>query len=125
MYDKNIIFKKNNIYANIQQESNSTIQYKPSTIIASDFDEVVIPEYISNNLNNMSGTNKVMVAIFNNNTVEFKYDTIDNLKNIPNVKKVFSKELNEQEKQLISNIIKGNIIFKNNIVYVENFNEVE
>ena len=46
MYDKNIIFKKNNIYANIQQESNSTIQYKPSTIIASDFDEVVIPEYI-------------------------------------------------------------------------------
>lgn len=125
MYDKNIIFKKNNIYANIQQESNSTIQYKPSTIIASDFDEVVIPEYISNNLNNMAGTNKVMVAIFNNNTVEFKYDTIDNLKNIPNIKKVFSKELNEQEKQLISNIIKGNIILKNNIVYVENFNEVE
>lgn len=125
MYDKNIIFKKNNIYANIQQESNSTIQYKPSTIIASDFDEVVIPEYINNNLNNMSGTNKVMVAIFNNNTVEFKYDTIDNLKNIPNIKKVFSKELNEQEKQLISNIIKGNIILKNNIVYVENFNEVE
>lgn len=125
MYDKNIIFKKNNIYANIQQESNSTIQYKPSTIIASDFDEVVIPEYISNNLNNMSGTNKVMVAIFNNNTVEFKYDTIDNLKNISNIKKVFSKELNEQEKQLISNIIKGNIILKNNIVYVENFNEVE
>lgn len=125
MYDKNIIFKKNNIYANIQQESNSTIQYKPSTIIASDFDEVVILEYISNNLNNMPGTNKVMVAIFNNNTVEFKYDTIDNLKNISNIKKVFSKELNEQEKQLISNIIKGNIILKNNIVYVENFNEVE
>ncbi len=124
-YTKDITFKKNNIYANIEQVSNSTIQYKPTTIIASDFNEVGIDEYLGNNINNLSNSLSVTVAILNGNVVEFKYDTVANLKNVANIKKIFSKQLTEQEKSIITNIMQGNIILKNNIVYVENINEVE
>lgn len=124
-YTKDITFKKNNIYANIEQVSNSTIQYKPTTIIASDFNEVGIDEYLGNNINNLSNSLSVTVAILNGNVVEFKYDTVANLKNVTNIKKIFSKQLTEQEKSIITNIMQGNIILKNNIVYVENINEVE
>lgn len=124
-YTKDITFKKNNIYANIEQVSNSTIQYKPTTIIASDFNEVGIDEYLGNNINNLSNSLSVTVAILNGNVIEFKYDTVANLKNVANIKKIFSKQLTEQEKSIITNIMQGNIILKNNIVYVENINEVE
>lgn len=124
-YTKDITLKKNNIYANIEQVSNSTIQYKPTTIIASDFNEVGIDEYLGNNINNLSNSLSVTVAILNGSVVEFRYDTVANLKNVANIKKIFSKQLTEQEKSIITNIIQGNIILKNNIVYVENINEVE
>lgn len=124
-YTKDITLKKNNIYANIEQVSNSTIQYKPTTIIASDFNEIGVDEYLGNNINNLSNSLSVTVAILNGNVVEFKYDTVANLKNVANIKKIFSKQLTEQEKSIITNIMQGNIILKNNIVYVENINEVE
>lgn len=124
-YTKDIILKKNNIYANIEQVSNSTIQYKPTTIIASDFNEIGVDEYLGNNINNLSNSLSVTVAILNGSVVEFRYDTVANLKNVANIKKIFSKQLTEQEKSIITNIMQGNIILKNNIVYVENINEVE
>lgn len=124
-YTKNITLKPYNIYANYVQEYNVPIRYTPSTIAASNFDEVGIDEYLGNNINNLSNSLSVTVAILNEGMVEFKYDTVANLKNVANIKKIFAKQLTEQEKSIITNIIQGNIIFKNNIVYVENFNEVE
>lgn len=124
-YTKNITLKPYNIYANYVQEYNVSIRYTPSTIAASNFDEVGIDEYLGNNINNLSNSLSVTVAILNEGMVEFKYDTVANLKNVANIKKIFAKQLTEQEKAIITNIIQGNIIFKNNIVYVENFNEVE
>ena len=125
MYTKDIVMKPNNVYANIIEENSTDIKYKPSTIIANEFNEIGIEEYIGKSINGLNEQDKVMVAYLDQDVVKFKYDIVINLKDVQNIKKVFSKELNEQEKLLITNIIKGNIILKNNKIYVENFNEVD
>lgn len=125
MYTGNTTFKKNNIYTNLIQENGSNIQYKPSTIIASDFNEIGLDSYIGNNINIVADSQSVTVALFTDNMVEFKYGPASGFKQLSNIKKIFSKQLNTQEQEIIKNIILGNIILKENIVYVENFNEVE
>lgn len=124
MYSKDIILKPNYIYANLQQETGD-IKYTPSTITAIDFNEIGIDEYLGNSLTGLPDTQNVTVAMLTNDEVQFQYNTVANLKSLTNIKKVFSKELSEQEKAIITSLIKGDIIMKNNIVYVENFSEVE
>lgn len=125
MYNKNITIKPHNIYSNIEEKNINSIQFFPKTIMVDEINEVGVDCYISDDINNINGLQKVMVAYLDQNIVKFKYDIVDNIKIIKNIKKIFSRELTNEEQAIISNIINGNVILKKNKIYVENFNEVD
>lgn len=125
MYNKNITIKPHNIYSNIEEKNIDSIQIFPKTIMVDEINEVGVDCYISDDINNINGLQKVMVAYLDQNIVKFKYDIIDNIKTMKNIKKIFSRELTNEEQAIVSNIINGNVILKKNKIYVENFNEVD